>query len=243
MDGNKLEETLQQSPESGIDWEDVRRRIAATEATLHEMDQVSPEELQEIWARRAAQLAQVPTLEDQDEQIELVLIQLGRELYALEAQYVFTIQPLEQVTRVPRVPDWVTGVVNLRGHILSVIDLRRLFGLEPAELDEKDDEIHTLGKDGFLVVVETPDMAVALLTDDVLTIETLPINQIQEATGTIRGLRPEYVRGVAVRAQNDTSYTEAAQKAPHRKSDMLVILDLPALLADERLIIHHVEII
>ncbi len=209
-----------------IDWEDVRQRIAAAQAALVELDEISPEELQKAWARRAAQLAKKPTQQDQDEQIELVVVQLGRELYGLDVQYVFDIKPLMQITRVPRVPNWVAGVVNLRGRILSVVDLRLLFGL-PAAARNVEEDFHTLGAKGFLVVVESSVMQVALLCDDVLTVETLPISQIQESSGSIRGLRPEYVLGVIERAQGG----------------LLVILDVPALLADEKLIIHHVEVI
>lgn len=215
-----------QATRKAIDWEDVRRRIAAAEAALAGLDDISTENLHKIWARRAAQLAKKPTQQDQDEQIELAVVQLGRELYGLDVQYVFDIKPLMQITRVPRVPNWVAGVVNLRGRILSVVDLRLLFGL-PAAARSNEEDFHTLGAQGFLVVVETPSMEVALLCDDVLTIETLPVSQIQESSGVVRGLRPEYVLGVIERAQGD----------------LLVILDVPALLADDRLIIHHVEII
>jgi purine-binding chemotaxis protein CheW len=209
-----------------IDWEDVRRRIAAAEAALAGLDEISTENLHKIWARRAAQLAKKPTQQDQDEQIELVVVQLGRELYGLDVRYVFDIKPLMQITRVPRVPNWVAGVVNLRGRILSVVDLRLLFGL-PAAARGGEQDFHTLGAQGFLVVVETPAMQVALLCDDVLTVETFPVSQIQESSGVVRGLRPEYVLGVIERAQDG----------------LLVILDVPALLADDRLIVHHVEII
>ena len=215
-----------------FDWEDVRRRIAAAEATLAGLDEADPEVLGRVWAQRAATLARVPIEEDQDEQIELVLVQLGRELYGLDAQYVADIKPLEQITHVPRVPDWVAGVVNLRGRIYSVVDLRRFFGLADAERngegrgDEK----------GFLVVAETPAMEVALLVDDVLNVEALPADQIGEASGTVRGLRPEYVQGVTERGGSATS---DSSEATDGADVMLVVLNLPALLADERLIIHE----
>ena len=57
-----------------------------------------PEVMREIWARRAARLAKVPEQEDEGEHIALVLIRLGQEIYGLEAQYVFDIRPLAQIT-------------------------------------------------------------------------------------------------------------------------------------------------
>jgi purine-binding chemotaxis protein CheW len=207
---------MKEDKDGAFDWEDIRQRIAAAGAALSGMGQLAPEVVQEILERRAAQLAEVPLQEEEGERIELALIRLGSEIYGLEVRYVFDIRPVEQITRVPRVPDWVAGVVNLRGRILSVLDLQRFFGLPPAERDG----------DGFLVVVETPDVEVALLADDVLAVEVLPTSQVQDVADTIRGLPPEYVRGVAELGGNGDG-------------PMMVVLDLPALLADKKLIVRE----
>jgi purine-binding chemotaxis protein CheW len=230
-----------------FDWEGMRQRIATAGMALSGLDETAPEVLQEVWARRAAQLARVPVEEERGEQIDLVLVRLGRELYGLNAQHVADIKPLEQITRVPRVPDWVAGVVNLRGRIYSVVNLRRFFGLAGAERDGNDrkrsDETRSLGENGFLVVVEVPAMEVALLVEDVLNVEALPANQIQEATGTVRGLRPEYVHGVAERRNRDATRSSSTDgnlaKVSASSNAMLIVLNLPALLADERLIVHE----
>ncbi|MEE8391580.1 MAG: chemotaxis protein CheW, partial [Anaerolineae bacterium] len=176
-----------------------------------------------------ADLAQVPVGEGTGEQIKLVLIRLGREIYGLDARYVYTVKPADFITHVPRVPEWVAGVVNLRGRILSVVDLRRFFGLPPAEADQYDGSENESVPS--LVVVETPDMEVALLTDDVLTVESVSASQIQDTTGTVRGLRPEYVQGVA-RCKSSDGDGEG-------DDIMVVVLDPVALLADERLIVHE----
>lgn len=201
------------------DWEQVHERIATFSATG--IDEASSEVLEQIWAHRAAQLAKPVIEEEIGEQIELVIIQLGQELYGIDVKYVFDIRPLQQFTPVPRVPEWVTGVVNLRGRILSILDLRRLFTLSPQKQDDSKKET-TL----FLVVVQTPEMEVALLTEGVVAVESLPVNRIQEPAGILPGLRPEYVRGISKRPGMEDGPT-------------LVILDLPALLSDPRLQIHE----
>lgn len=222
MDENSLDNGLQ----SAFDWEGVRQRIAQANVALAGPDEIALEMVQQIWARRAARLAEIPVQEDEGEQIELVLVQLGREIYGLEAQYVFDIRPAEHITRVPRVPDWVAGVVNLRGRILSVVDLKRFFGLAHAEHN---------GDNGpatpYLAVVETPDMELVLLVDEVLAVETLPASQMQDVADTIRGLPSEYVRGVAECRGEDIPTSG--------DGSMLVVLDLPVLLADKQLIIHE----
>jgi purine-binding chemotaxis protein CheW len=203
-----------------FDWGSARRRIAVTNAILAELDEPAPEVLEQIWARRAALLAQTPVQEEEGEQIKLVLIQLGCETYGLDAQYIFEIRPATQITPVPRVPDWVAGVINLRGRVLSVLDLRRFFGLAQAEA--RDENEMSPGPD--LVIVETPSMEVALLANEVLDVEVLPASRVQDATDIVRGIRPEYVRGVVERQDGD---------------GLLVVLDLATLLADERLIVHE----
>jgi purine-binding chemotaxis protein CheW len=203
-----------------FDWDGVRERIAAVNTALQEMEDADPELVERIWAQRAAQLAKPPAREEEGGQVELALVQLGREVYGIETQHIIEIRPAVRITRVPRVPEWMTGVTNLRGRILSVLDLRRFFGLAPAETKEEDSV--TPFQD--LVVVETPAMEVALLAEDVLEIEPFPTSRIQSVAETIRGVSTEYVRGVIERGAG---------------LPMIIVLDLPALLADERLIIQE----
>jgi len=212
---------MKNTPNKAFEREAARQHIAKASEALADLDQVSPEVMQQIWARRAARLAQVLSQEDEGEQMMLVLVRLGHEIYGLEAQYVLDNRPVEQITPVPRVPDWVAGVVNLRGRILSVVDLRRFFGLAPAEPDVEDGSTVL-----YLITVETSDMEVVLLVDDVLSVEAIPASRMQSTTG-VQGLRPEYVRGVAER------------KSGEQDASMVVVLDLPALLADEQLIVHE----
>jgi len=213
------ENDLDKGQKRTFDWESAHRQITKASAALEGIGEIEPELMQRVWAQRASQLAKPPVREEEGEKIELALLQLGCEVYGVDVQYVREIGPAVQITRVPRVPEWVTGVVNLRGHILSVLDLRRFFELAPAET--KEDDLITPFLD--LVVVETPAMEVALLADDVLAIEPFPTSRIQDITDIVRGIGSEYVSGVITRDDG----------AP------VAVLDLPALLADERLIIEE----
>jgi purine-binding chemotaxis protein CheW len=221
------EGTVDKRRMQAFDWVSMHERIARASAALEGMDETTPEVLQELWARRAAKLAQVPAADITGELVDLVIIRLGREIYGLSAQCVGDIKPLGGITAVPRVPEWVAGVVNRRGRIYSVIDLQRFFNLPDAEGKEGERQVP------HLVIVETPQMEVALLADDVLSIEAIPRARIEEAAGTVRGLPPEYVRGV-------TRYNgPGAARSTDGEGALLVVLDLPALLVDERLVIHE----
>ncbi len=202
-----------------FDWDEARERIARAVASLSGAEE-TPEVVAALLERRTAQLAQAIEKAELEELVDLVLVQLGCEVYGLEAQYVIDMRPVERVTRVPRVPAWVTGVVNWRGHVISVLDLRRWWDLPQPE---------ALGGTGetvpYLVMVETSDLSVALLVDNVLAVETVPWHAVQEVGGTVRRLRAEYVRGIVEREQ--------------AQGHMAVVLDLATVLADPQLIIHE----
>jgi purine-binding chemotaxis protein CheW len=205
-----------------IDWEAVRQRISQNLTGVLGTELLSDDALQAAWARRASQVAAAVHEEEQGEQVEVAVIRLDRELYGLSVEFIFDIRPLGQITRVPRAPDWVAGVVNLRGQIISVVDLLRFLGLSASE---------ERGSERFMLLVQSHGMELALLADEVLAIEAIPTRQIQEAGNTVRGLRPEHVRGLVIRQANHSEGGE--------ESGTLVLLDLPALLADPALIVRE----
>lgn len=199
-----------------FDWEGARQRMAAVNAALEGLDETAAPELERVWARRASLLAQEAAPEESGELIELVLVRLGHDEYGIEARHVFDIKPAGHVTRVPRAPEWVTGVVAIRGRILSVIDLPRFLGL-PAPTRPDDNS-------SYLVVVEDGEMELALLTGTVLTIATVAAGRIQPVDETmVLSLPTAYVRGVV----------------EQRDAGLWVVLDIPALLGDKRLIVQE----
>jgi purine-binding chemotaxis protein CheW len=222
--------TAQASRSVPIDWNIVHRRLTESSARLAWVDELTEEALQQAWTHRAAQMAQTLQEQEQGEQLEVAVIQLGREQYGLEVQYIFDIRLEENITRVPRVPDWVAGVVNLRGQILSVVDLQRYLDLPAAEKTPEAGPRH-------LLLVQTPQMELALLVDEVLSIQNLPVSRIQEAASVVRGLPAEYVQGVYI--ENGNGGNKVASSKSKENTSLLVILNLSALLADKRLIVQE----
>jgi purine-binding chemotaxis protein CheW len=179
-------------------------------------DALNQEYIEQVWTTRAAQMALVEK-EESGEQLVVVLLRLGRDLFGLDVHSVRDIRPKEMITRVPRVPGWVAGVTNLRGRILSVIDLRAFLGLPASTETEK----------GVLVLVQSPVMEIIFLVDDVPGVEVLPVRQDLAGDTLIHHLRGEYVQAVVERSGS----TPAQQH--------ITVLSVEALLADPRLIIHE----
>ena len=83
-----------------------------------------------VFARRAAELAESAANESQDQDtLEALIFGLGRELYALPADQVHEVRPLGLLTRLPGTPAFLAGLINVRGRIVPVVDLRPLLGL------------------------------------------------------------------------------------------------------------------
>jgi purine-binding chemotaxis protein CheW len=213
-----------------FDWSIIHQRLIDSTARLTWGDDLSDEALQQAWTQRAAQMALTLQEQEQGEQVEVVVIRLGCEKYGLDVQYIYDIRLEENITRVPRTPDWVAGVVNLRGQILSVVDLQRYLGLPATEKTPESGTRH-------LLLAQSPQMELALLVDEVLSIQNLPANGIQEAASVVRGLPVEYVQGVYI--GKETSDNKATSLTGSENTSLLMILNLSAMLADKRLIVQE----
>lgn len=224
MQKNLLKPKARTQTHSQIDWEAVRRQIEEANQRLAESEETSPAALEQAWARRSAQIAQKIQEEEQGEIVKAAIISLDNELYGLDVRHIFDIRPLERVTFVPRVPAWVVGVVNWRGRILSVVDLRRFLELPSNDAEPKAKNTQRL------IVVQAGEMEVGLPADEVFSIETIPAGKIGMEEGDVRGIKPELVNGIFMRTEPD--------KAQNGQG-IVVLLNLPALLADPRLVIRE----
>jgi purine-binding chemotaxis protein CheW len=118
---------------------------------------------------------------------QLVVFQLGAEFYGVDIARVHEIIRLQAVTRVPRAPAFVEGVINLRGKVIPVVDLRRRFGLPTAE--------HT--RASRIVVVEIGDQVVGVVVDGVS--EVLRVNgaTVEPPSPVVAGIDSEYIHAIA----------------------------------------------
>jgi purine-binding chemotaxis protein CheW len=140
------------------------------------------------------------------EERQLVVFQLGAELYGVEIARVHEIIRLQAVTRVPRAPAFVEGVINLRGKVIPVVDLRRRFGLPSAE--------HT--RASRIVVVEIGDQVVGTIVDGVSEVLRVNTAIVEPPSPVVAGVDSEYLHGIA--------------RLPDR---LVILLDLDRILARE----------
>lgn len=144
----------------------------------------------------------------QSDERQLVVFQLGAELYGVDIARVHEIIRWQSVTRVPRSPEFVEGVINLRGKVIPVVDLRRRFGLAIAD--------HT--RASRIVVVELGDQVVGIVVDGVSEVLRINSATIEPPSPVVAGIDSEYLHGIAKLADR-----------------LIMLLDLDRILArDER---------
>ena len=143
------------------------------------------------------------------EQLELVEFLLAYERYALELPYVREVYPLKELTLLPDTPAFLAGIINVRGQIVSIVDLKKFFDLPEKGLTD-------LNK---VIIVNDGPMEFGLLVDAVTGVRRIPLLEMQPPLPTLTGIHQEYLRGVT--------------------SQHLVILDAAKILADSRIIVHE----
>jgi len=118
---------------------------------------------------------------------QLVVFELSRESYGVDIGAVNTIIRMQPITHVPRAPEFVEGVINLRGSIVPVIDLRKRFGLDSQEET----------KASRIVVVETAVGLVGMVVDAVTETLSLSREAIKPPSSVVTTTESHYLRGVA----------------------------------------------
>lgn len=99
---------------------------------------------------------------------------LGSEQYGIEIKYIDNIVKMQRITRVPKAQDYFLGVINIRGEIIPVMSLRRKFGLEPDEFDNKT---------RILIIKPEQQAAVGFIVDEVKEVVNLTPDEIDATSG------------------------------------------------------------
>lgn len=126
------------------------------------------------------------------EELKVIVFALAHEEYGIEVERVKTIERMLPITRVPKTPAFIKGVINLRGVVVPVLDLRGRFGLSTVEPTEN----------ARIIIVAAAGLEVGFIVDsanDVIDIEEDAIEQPPEVVG---GIKAKYLRGVAKLGDN-----------------------------------------
>lgn len=141
-----------------------------------------------------------------DELLQLVTFSIGEEEFGVNILKVQEIIRTMEITKVPRAPAFVEGVINLRGKVIPIIDLRRRFGLTSKQED----------KDTRIIVIEINSIIVGFVVDAVSEVLRIPASTVEPPPPVVAGVESDYINGVG-----------------KLKERLLIMLDLDRLLSTE----------
>ena len=195
---------------TSIEWSKVYHRLENARAALERGFTPALQKDKEVLKARAKALAREPKRKEETEtSIQVIEFLLAYESYAVESAYVREVYPLKELTPMPGMPSFVFGIINVRGQILSIIDIKKFF-----DLPEKG-----LGDLKKVIIVRAHEMELGILADVIVGVRSIPQNQIQPSLPTLTGIREQYLSGVT--------------------KEGLVILDVEKILTDPGIIVHE----
>jgi purine-binding chemotaxis protein CheW len=167
-------------------------------------------EIRDLLRLRAIAMAEEPEQNnDVSITVQLITFTLGGENYGIESDYVREVFPLKDFTPLPGVASYILGVVNVRGQILPVVDLKKFFNLPEKGIGE-------LNK---IIILQNDQMEFGILTDIVQGTQTIDIKEIKNIPSSISGIGEAYLKGVT--------------------KESLIVLNAGKLLTDKSMIVNH----
>ena len=121
-----------------------------------------------------------------EKELQVVGFRIGRETFGLPISIVREIVRVPQITSVPNAPDYIEGVINLRGRIIPIVDLRKRFGEKSFEPDKKN----------RIVVVELETRAIGLIVNSASEVLRIPPSDIEEPHNVFKEGELNYITGV-----------------------------------------------
>ncbi|SMC39317.1 CheW protein [Desulfocicer vacuolatum DSM 3385] len=193
-----------------IDWDRVHRRLEVSKAAIEQGVSSNPEEKIKILKKRALLLSrESSSIVEKDEQISMVEFVLAHENYVIESKYISEVYPLKEFTPIPCTPDFVLGVINLRGSILSILDFKKFFDLP-------DKGIADLNK---IIVINSEFNKFGILSDSIIGVRFIRTDEINPPLPTLTGKRKAYLKGVL--------------------EDSTIVLDAAKIISDPKIIVHE----
>jgi len=138
--------------------------------------------------------------------IQQVIFRLDNEEYGLDIMKVNGIEKYQEVVKVPNSPEYIEGIINLRGEVLPIYSLRKKFNLVQKPMDDETK----------IIVTYTNDMKVGFVVDSVVEILHIDLESIVDAPKIVAGINRKYIKSVA--------------KQEHR---MIILIDVDLIVSDE----------
>ena len=118
--------------------------------------------------------------------LQLITFRIGPEVFGVDILDIQEVNRMLEITRLPRAPEFIKGVINLRGKIIPVLDMRNRLHLEPKEPDR-----HTR-----IIIIEREDKLVGIIVDEVLEVLRVPADVVEPPPPFVAGIEATFMKGV-----------------------------------------------
>lgn len=125
-------------------------------------------------------------IEEDTQKGRFLTFSLGEESYGIEINYVTEIIGIQPVTEIPELPDYIKGIINLRGKIIPVMDVRLRFKKEPKEYNDRT----------CVIVIDIKDISIGLIVDSVSEVLTIQEQDIVESPKVNKDFNNRYIKGI-----------------------------------------------
>ena len=125
--------------------------------------------------------------EEDTQKDKYLTFRLGSEEYGIEIKYIIEIIGIQKITAVPNIKSYIKGIINLRGIINPVVDVRMRFNLAPREYDDRT----------CIIVVELNNISLGLIVDEVSEVINIPPDKISPPPQTNKGSQSHFLQGIA----------------------------------------------
>lgn len=150
---------------------------------------------------------------------QLVVFDLARESYGVNIGKVSEIIRMQEITKVPRTPEYVEGVINLRGKIIPVIDLRKMFGLVVGEQN----------KENRTVVVDIGGQNIGIIVDAVTEVLRIASDSVEPPSSVIVTAGSDYLLGIAKLEDKMIILLDLDKVLSHEQSTELAKMGIPEI--------------
>ncbi len=133
-------------------------------------------------------------MEEDTQKDRYLTFMVGSESYGIEVRYVTEITGIQAITDIPELPEYIKGIINLRGQIIPVMDVRLRFKKEPKEYTDRT----------CIIVVDISSMPIGLIVDGVSEVITIPEQDVVEPPQANMNLNNRYIKLIGKSGNNVT---------------------------------------
>lgn len=196
-----------------VDWREIKSRVNSLQESLNRKTALTREEKYALLKNRAKALAaEKEDVNIEHEFIEIVAFRLATEIYGIESAFVQEVHLLKDYTTLPGLPAYIFGIMNLRGQIISIINLKKFFNLP-----EKG-----LGEMNRVIIIRNEKMEFGILADFVEGTVLITLDEIMEIPPTVTGTGEKYLKCIT--------------------KEHIVVFDAARMLNDQDIIVNEIVI-